>query len=66
MNQEQHNTLLWTVLDKQTEVFVVLKLGKSLRLVNELQADDLREEVRGLLHILGEHNYVLQCSLSQF
>ena len=66
MSQGQHDTLLWTVLYKDTEVFVVLELGKSLRLVNELQADDLREEVRGLLHILGEHDYVLQCSLSQF
>lgn len=66
MSQGQHDTLLWTVLYKDTEVFVVLELGKSLRLVNELQPDDLREEVRGLLHILGEHDYVLQCSLSQF
>ena len=66
MSQGQHDTFLWTVLYKDTEVFVVLELGKSLRLVNELQPDDLREEVRGLLHILGEHDYVLQCSLSQF
>ena len=47
------------MFDDEPEILVVLELGEVCRLMNELEAEDLREEVRGLSHVLGEHHYVL-------